>query len=366
MAKFYQHMQPGETLGNITRLKYIDDISDDELILYVFEDKSKCSEEYIAEVNSQEAFNGQFVMTELSDPLNAWKFNVKEVDLTITKKVIGQDGQEYELPEPGVGINGEHMSLGITEDGTPITKTNNNLAGKRTDATPPRVVKNFKVEPKENYLLSLHPELLNPKLKDNKQSLLSHSINKPQTIVEKDNTYNNVKTIDTPVNNTGNNYKANINLNSNISSPISTEVIETVKHTSITININDIMKNPEFNKVNIISDDNVIELSVEDFINRILNKDKQVSVYVDPDFKEDILIKNMIDKSKKTECTIGMDITLELPPKEVYKTIHDVYPEGMAENFVVSLARRMNDQTLKEALAQGLTEYYRQDLENVR
>ena len=52
MAKFYQHMQPGETLGKITKLKYIDDISDDELIIYVFADNSKCSEAYIAEINS--------------------------------------------------------------------------------------------------------------------------------------------------------------------------------------------------------------------------------------------------------------------------------------------------------------------------
>ena len=77
MAKFYQHMQPGEQLGKITRLRYIDDISDDELILYVFEDKTKCSEEYIAEINSLDAFNGNYVMTELTDPLNSWKFEVK-------------------------------------------------------------------------------------------------------------------------------------------------------------------------------------------------------------------------------------------------------------------------------------------------
>ena len=59
---------------------------------------------------------------------------------------------------------------------------------------------------------------------------------------------------------------------------------------------------------------------------------------------------------------MGVDIELELPPKEVYKTIKDVYPEGMSEHFVTSISRRMNNNTLKEALAKGLTDYYESTL----
>ena len=70
----------------------------------------------------------------------------------------------------------------------------------------------------------------------------------------------------------------------------------------------------------------------------------------------------MIDKSKKKVYNIGVDIELELPPKEVYKTIKDVYPEGMSEHFVTSISRRMNNNTLKEALAKGLTDYYESTL----
>ena len=61
-------MQPGPTLGKVTKLKYIDDISDDELIIYVFEDGSKSDEAYVAEMNCMEAFNGRYMMTELTDP----------------------------------------------------------------------------------------------------------------------------------------------------------------------------------------------------------------------------------------------------------------------------------------------------------
>ena len=147
-------MQPGPTLGKVTKLKYIDDISDDELIIYVFEDGSKSDEAYVAEMNCMEAFNGRYMMTELTDPTNKWTFETKEFNLEETKTVTDSMGNVFELPEPGIGINGEHVSLSFSEDGTPMTRPSA-TSGKRTDAKPPRVYKNKKVEPKEDYLLSL-------------------------------------------------------------------------------------------------------------------------------------------------------------------------------------------------------------------
>ena len=351
MAKFYQHMQPGETLGKITKLKYIDDISDDELIIYVFADNSKCSETYIAEINSKDAFNGNYVMVELTDPLNDWKFEAKEINLTKTHKVIADDGQEYEIPEPGVGINGEHMSVSISESGDARTVTNNSLAGKRTNAIPP-IVKNVKVEPKENYLLSLHPELLDDK--KNQEKDLSHSFTQIN------------KSVKSGIDEQRENIKQNNNIK--LESPVKTSVIETVKQASITINIKDILAENIYNKVNIITNNDNIEISIDDFINRLLSKpniekkQEDLSIY-ENNVQEDILIKNMIDKSKKIPCTIGVDITLELPPKEVYSTIRDVYPEGMSHDFVNSIARRMNINELKKSLAEGLISYYEADNE---
>ena len=356
MAKFYQYMQPGETLGKITRLKYIDDISDDELIIYMFEDNSKCSEDYIAEINSMDAFNGKYVMVELTDPLNAWKFNTKEFDLNKTKTAIGEDGVEYEIPAPGIGTNGERISVGLSNDGTPLTSGNNLLSGKRTDATPPRIVKNKVVEPKENYLLSLHPELLN-----NDTNKLSNTVNKPinsvKNIIETEQNTEQQKINDINLNNKNTVLKTSKN-------PITTKIVETVKHASITINLDDI-KNSEYDNIHVILNNKQEDLSVDEFINKLTKTEEVVSkeeiskpIVIDSYEDEDILIKNMIDRSKKRECTIGVDINLELPPKEVYKTIKNVYPDGMAENFVISIARRMDINTLKTALAMGLTAYY--------
>ena len=57
-------MQAGPSLGKVTKLKYIDDISDDELTIYVFEDETKSDEAYIAEINCMDAFNGRYMMVE--------------------------------------------------------------------------------------------------------------------------------------------------------------------------------------------------------------------------------------------------------------------------------------------------------------
>lgn len=372
MAKFYQHMQAGPSLGKVTKLKYIDDISDDELTIYVFEDETKSDEAYIAEINCMDAFNGRYMMVELTDPTNRWIFETKEFNLETTKTVMDDAGNVYELPEPGIGINGEHISLSLTDDGTAMSRSMA-TAGKRTDATPPRILKNKKVEPKEDYLLSLHPELLDSSqiIKNTNESIdiMSHTV--PQQQQSKEQIVIGKRT--QPVVNkqvVKQALQQPQNVMPQISCPISTNVIETVKHASISINLDDIVNSNEYNSVSIIYHGEKIDLDVQKFVNRLttentvenhaecIDNTPDVTPYDDPDYKEDILITNMIDKSKKKVYTIGVDIELELPPKEVYKTIKDVYPDGMAQHFVTSIARRMNSCTLKESLATGLTAYY--------
>lgn len=355
-------MQAGETLGKVTKLKYIDDISDDELTIYVFEDNTKCDEAYIAEMNCMEAFNGRYVMTELTEPTNKWTFTTKEFNLEEARTVVGADGQTYELPNAGIGLNGEHVSLTFSEDGTPMSRPSA-TAGKRTDATPPRVYKVKNVEPKENYLLSLHPELINSKAKMNNMNNMNNDI--------MSHTVNINKQTQPPVN-TQHEHVIKQN-NVQIANPISTNVIETVKHASITINLDDIANCMEYDNITIIHNGNKQNINVQDFILRLTSEiptapnnieEQIVNPYSDPEYKEDILITNMIDKSKKKVYTIGVDVELELPPKEVYMTIKNVYPDGMAQHFVTSISRRMNNDMLKEALATGLTAYYESSTNN--
>ena len=318
MAKFYQHMEPGEQLGKITKLKYIDDISDDELIIYVFEDKTKCSEAYISEVNNLKAFNGSYIMTELTDPLNAWKFTTKEFNMNKTQKVFNDAGQAFEVPEPGVSLNGEHVSLRFDEEGNPISSNSNMMSGKRTDATPPVVKKNVKLEPKENYLLSLHPELLSGKPVENKKEV------------------NKVNTVDS----------LPIVTSSSTSSEENKKVIAKVKE-----NILDLDKNDE---IFIILDGKKTSFTKKELINKLNNKPADTVIVNN----EDILVKELIDRSKKEQYTIGVDLDLELPPQEVYNMIKKVYDEATSSSFIESVTRRINLSVLKEAMAQGIKSYY--------
>ena len=357
MAKFYQHMQPGESLGKITRLRYIDDVNDDELILYVFEDGSKCNEEYIAEINNTDAFN-KFMMVELTDPLNKWTFKTNEFKLSQSKFITADDGQRYEIPEPGISVTRDNAGNYITGDHAVITMNEEGqskssvlpMDGKRIEATPPRIIKNKTVEPRDNYLLSLHPELINEPIKDdNKVSteLLSHTVkSKPET---------------TP--------KRNVNKSTVMSakSPITTDVIETVKHASIVINLDDLSNSKEYDSVKLMLNGELEEYPIDKFIEMLSHMVEPVTTVEEmpvqkPAYqsthKEDIFITNMIDKSKKKNCTIGVDFGLELPPKEVYNTIKTVYSDELANEFVTSLAHRMNPDELKNAVAQGLIQYY--------
>ena len=377
MAKFYQHMQPGPTLGKVTKLKYIDDISDDELIIYVFEDGSKSDEAYVAEMNCMEAFNGRYMMTELTDPTNKWTFETKEFNLEETKTVTDSMGNVFELPDPGIGINGEHVSLSFSEDGTPMTRTSA-TSGKRTDAKPPRVYKNKKVEPKEDYLLSLHPELLDdsyvPQQVNESIDIMSHSVPQQQSSQQPKEQIVIGKRTQPVLNQQRPAAVSQPQQVKTVSSPISTNVIETVKHASIIINLDDILNSKEYDNVSIIYQGSQTDLNIQEFVWRLTDEEKEqaepvveepkITSYNDPAYKEDILITNMIDKSKKKVYTIGVDIDLELPPKEVYDTIKNVYPDGMAQHFVISLARRMDSSVLKEALTSGLTAYYENSSNN--
>lgn len=362
MAKFYQHMQPGENLGKITRLRYIDDINDDELILYVFEDGSKCNEEYIAEINNTDAFN-KFMMVELTDPLNKWTFKESEFKLSQSKFITGDDGQRYEVPEPGISvtrdnqgnyITGDHAVLTMNEEGQSKSKTLP-YDGKRIEATPPRIIKNKSIEPKENYLLSLHPELINGPIKeDNKIStdLLSHSI---QTSHKQHDYANNRPKL---------NKQQLTTMGTN--SPITTDIIETVKHASIVINLDDLSNSKEYDSVKFIINGKTEEYPMNKFIKHILTLQEPVTVdncqehnnTNKPVYNEDMFITNMIDKSKKKNCTIGVDFGLELPPKEVYNTIKTIYSDELAHDFVTALANRLNYEQLKKSVGNGLTLYY--------
>lgn len=334
MSKFYQHVEPGDNLGKITRLKYIDDISDDELILYCFEDGTKCSSEYIGGVNETEDSIKSKVMVELTGPDNPWQFMKKEVIAETSKKVRDEvTGEIYEVVGRDVEMDGapggQNRSIkGMAKNGI------------RIEITQPRKLNRFRQEEDGLYKLSEHPEL------EKGEKAIEKPVSRPvkveqKQVIEQDETVE-IKTPDVE--------KAVKIEHANF---LVREVNADKTHMFINT---DVCK-----KLNLKYGGEEIEISIDELYELIKNKDKKVKEVkkeVEVEFNEDPLIKNMIDKSKKKVCGISMNLKLELPPKEVYETIKMVYPEGMTDEFVKSLTARIPVQSLKESLSTGLSVYY--------
>ena len=151
MGRFYQHLEFGEQLGKITRLKYIDDISDDELILFYFVDGTKCSTQFIMDWDSEEdPQQTKKVMAEITSPANPWIIERHEIVPDEDRIMVGADGVRYQAPDPSAKSVTNGTSGEITEEAK---------SGIRIELKHPRRVAKYDREPDEMYLLSLHPEL---------------------------------------------------------------------------------------------------------------------------------------------------------------------------------------------------------------
>ena len=70
----------------------------------------------------------------------------------------------------------------------------------------------------------------------------------------------------------------------------------------------------------------------------------------------------MINMSNKTEYSIGIEFTLNLPSSSIYKLIKTAYPEEMSKGFINILANRMQVKELKTSVADGLLAFYDEDI----
>ena len=108
--------------------------------------------------------------------------------------------------------------------------------------------------------------------------------------------------------------------------------------------------------------DNNFKFTIDEFKELLLNKDKTSSETLELKTadEDDVLINNMISRSKKKKCKIKMSIGLTLPPVEVYNTISNVYEEGLAEKFINSLTSTIPIEEVRESISAGLGQFYKQ------
>ena len=340
MPRFFQHIEPGDNLGKITKLKYIDDISDDDMILYFFEDGTFCNAEFIAGVmDDGDPIVDKKVMVELAGPQYSWQFIKKEVIPEVSKMVQNDgDGQIYEAVGPDV-----HLDNAVGGS----TRTIEEIRQKsiKTDVVRPKKPFKFKQEPDDPYLLSEHPELENVKSAQDTSSansLIPGVIKKKakkKPVEDYDFDRDEIVTEEKPK--PVENRKKSLNMD-----------IPKLNVDSITVSDGDwsvTMTKDEFKKRLMVSSEEIEKIKSEVVVKTPF--DERLS-------NEDVLIKNMIDKSKKKSATIRLNVSMELPPKEIYNTIRDVYEEGMADEFVKSVTARISMDNLLESLSSGMKKFY--------
>lgn len=359
MSKFYQHVEPGDNQGKITKLKYIDDISDDELILYCFEDGTKCSSEYIGTVEETEETIKNKVMVELTGPDNAWTFMKKEVIAETSKMVRNEmTGEYFEIVGPDVEMDGAPGGQNRS-----IKKMGKNTT--RIEVTQPRRLTRYHKEEDSLYMLSNNPHLeagvepVQPVIKTQPKPQPKKVEEPIQTIEKEDLSVLNAEEVVETISNQ------------------QASQLQAVITEPVYVNVTECKQKLEFNMEKLSSEirsfvfnfnGSRIEVPYTEMLQLVMDKDMllnpQPMIVEEPigepicSIDEDPLIKNMIDKAKKKVCSINMNLKLELPPKEVYETIKAVYPDGMTDSFVNSLTERIPTGSLKESLASGLTVYY--------
>ena len=362
MPRFFQHIErPKEdalkkmksNFGEVTRLKYIDDISDPDMIMYYFEDGTYCNRDYIAQWDEQNPLTSGKAMIEIVNPTSIWKFKERRVKFDIEDKVAtGPDGQIYHgaMPE----------NITTDELGRPI-KTDHGKPGQvfwDVERAPYRPEK-YEVND-DAFMLSIHPDLESGAIADESAGATAIVKNKkPATITGKKKQPVEISepeeenfTLDD-----------DFDFNGAVSLPPNKAKKALSESMSIPSNIKNLLIS--------LPDGYDVNMSIEE----ILNAQKEITHLKEENEKlknspvvsnpgarymegEDVLIKNMIEKSKTKSCKISLKISMELPPKELYDTIKLAYPEGMTEQFVSSLTARISLDKLLDSLNGGLARYY--------
>jgi len=313
--RYFQHLNQNKSnFGQVTTLDYIDD-SDQDMILYHFKDGTKCNEEFIGKINDQNAF-GVMELAELSSPDNKWSF-VKENDIQPDVKTR-------------TSFQGDESVTFVAAD--PYSSDGNPYATKKS--------KGYKVVSKPRFIQVTEKRQYTPY-----NAAMMNTVEKDIAIEKEYINESNDMVIETT---------------STRVAPIDADyMLAGNKLVEFTYNGKrwSIPAEDFFANAICYPEEKIVEKVVEK--EQIIKKEEHINLGIDEGQKT--LIDNMIDMSKKEECDIEMEVTLNLPPVSVYKLIKQVYPEGMAKGFVNIIADRMQTLALKTAVAQGLLAYYDED-----
>lgn len=393
MARYFQHIDPSneETFKKVTTLAYIDD-SDPEMEFYVFSDGTRCNKLMVAVLNTPNPFK-QYAMVEVENPTNIYKFIKRDIDYgEPIIKTTNRDGAPVEIPNPNYYDAAGNYHEPVTMDVTPPRRCNKRLES-IDDYYLSRIIDDidnnaFDESPvKAEYL----PQYLQDKLKPGKADV------KPaQSIVtEIDNSVE-----DPEPENVSESFDFNTTdvkeaeLSTDLESKLVISDASVLGYTKfspeefvLTAEVPTIACNDEayYNRcINMRLDDNwcitfdldktnvpkEIRISAEghkeqsftpqEFLKKLtLPEPKYGSLSVpDMDNASKELINGMIRMSSKCDSDIDMCLSLEIPPVDLFNVIHKVYKPEHEKLFVNTIANQIPETALREAIAEGLLNFY--------
>lgn len=378
MAKFYQHINSDDPLfQKTTKLLYVDD-SDPDLLLYVFDDGSKCSAEFVAKIDDMNANNGMYHMVEVESPVNIWRF--KPIELKPTNlNAKTADGQDVEVPDPYfVGLSGSNSQLnggGMIKEGIRWESRSPRAAVRPIDDINEYFGSYIKYAVENNVQInkdintSLVMKAMSGKLDEAiKNNASQPAINTAPT--EESKIEPTTLKTSMPIGESA----PEIKVNTPKKEPVS--VFQETKKQLI-INADELINSNDYDIVKLTFNGEEKEIDIKKFFTQAIEEQKVVEVQAEThtsqgpvtlaadDIEIDIintpeweLINNMINMSQKEECSIDIELILSLPPVDVYRLIKTAYPKGLSDAFVKTIANRMPIKELRLALAQGLLSYY--------
>lgn len=375
MAKYYQHIDPSEKefFQKTTKLLYIDD-RDPDILLYYFDDGTKCAVDYIAPMSKAAPPVGLKKMVEIELPTARWTFKQVETKQQHLTERDDKSGQIFEIPDPYFVDKNGNRNTRLSNENEIGFGTGTVMDGIRYDAQPPRfmgipqddlsiyyasyiqyAVENNMELKKDVYTDFLNTDNLNVQTVPYKEHVMPISENKVNSVKTLENTVisKNENSIELPT------------------KPVSTNLFSETKKQMI-INADELITSNEYDNVSITYNGETYEFPIDVFFKQSINEipepvveTKVIEKLSEDDIDIDIintpewdLVNNMINMSQKEECTIDMQLILALPPIAVYKLIKTVYSPGMSDAFVKTIANRMPVKELKLALAQGLMTFY--------
>lgn len=383
MPRYFQHIDStNDTLFcKVTELAYIDDVSDPDMVLFVFTDGTKCNKALTAVVNTPDAYK-QYAMIEVESPQHIFKFTKRDVDFGEPMiKTKDMNGQDVLVPNPNYYDTAGNYHEPVTMD----------------VEAPRRCIKTL--GDIEVYYLSRIKEALESgdELADDiDASKLPAFIFKGNNIpVKKTSASNKVTEVDSTIEGKVEE-KIELVVSKPELTPTNSLFINNPRDTSedyfITngpepcygeINVNPDITVPRFEFK--LSDDYIFSITLDSNLTglkEIVLKDKDGNIIktftsvdllraltasserygdikvegADPASEE--LIKGMIAMSAKEDSDIEMSLGLQIPPRDLFTVIQKVYTEKHTRLFVNTISNQIPESVLRKSIADGLFEFY--------